>query len=67
MSASKFKVPKKSNQNTKRRQKEMRRILKKIMAMKDEDEFRAALAELVELYPGAVEVEEVLSAWRVAQ
>jgi hypothetical protein len=67
MSASKFKPPKGKNQNSKTRQTEMTKRLKKLMEMKNEGEFKTALAEVLNIYPGTTEYEAIVIAWRAAQ
>jgi hypothetical protein len=74
MSASKFRArapsakPRKaSDESAKRRQREVSKRLKRLMTLKDEGELKAALAEALNLYPGMIEYEAVLSAWRSAR
>jgi hypothetical protein len=67
MSARKFQKPRTTNRHAKSREKKLGREIEKLMDIRDESEFLAALTNILELHPGCLEYDEALKLWRDAQ
>ena len=53
--------------NARRRKKEIRGRLETLMDFTDENEFRRALIEELDFYPGEFEFEEAIRVWRAGR